>query len=106
MLSQYALSQITNRVAPIFAKGAYIKNGEQIKVPVFRKELDEESNTIKVYLYLTDEDTGDFSEFQLLDESDNVVDTEPYEITKDIDKGMVIVFKYKITAERLYEAIE
>lgn len=106
MLNQYALNQISNRIAPMFSMGAYVVDGAQKKVPIFRKEIDQEKNVIRVYLYLTDEDTGNFSEFQLLDENDNVVDTEPYEITKDIDKGIVIAFKYKITAERLEEVID
>ena len=106
MLNKHALNQIANRISPMFASGAYTVDGVQKKVPIFRKEIDQEKSVIRVYLYLTDEHTGNFSEFKLLDENDNVIDTEPYEITKDEYKGMVIAFKYQITAERLFDIID
>lgn len=106
MLNNNAIRQITNRISPIFAKGSYVADGEEVKVPIFRKEIDQDEGIIRVYLYLTDEHNGNFSEFKLLDENDNVVDTEPYTIEKDISQGMVIAFKYKVVAERLLEVID
>lgn len=106
MLNKHALNQIATRISPMFASGAYTVDGTQKKVPIFRKEIDQDKSVIRVYLYLTDEHTGEFSEFKLLDENDNVVDTEPYEISKDEYKGMIIAFKYQVTAERLFEIID
>ena len=106
MLNKHAIGLITNRIAPIFARGAYTADGVEVRVPIFRKEVDRDMGVIRVYLYLTDDNNGNFSEFKLLDEDGNVVDTEPYEIVKDISQGMVIAFKYKVTAERLFEVID
>lgn len=106
MLNENAIRQITGRIAPMFTKGAYTADGQDVEVPIFRKEIDPDEGIIRVYLYLTDEHNGTFSEFRLLDENGEVVDSEPYSIEKDISQGMVIAFKYKVVAERLLEVID
>jgi len=94
VISQYGMTQIANRVSTLLAQGAYIKDGQKVTVPVFRKE--HSGNTIKVYLYLTDEDVGTFSEFQILDEEGNVILSKPDSIIKDASKGLLIAFEVRI----------
>jgi len=94
VISEYGMAQIANRVSTLLAQGAYIKDGQQITVPIFRKE--HSGNTIKVYLYLTDEDAGTFSEFQILDEEGNVILSKPDSIIKDASKGLLIAFEVRI----------
>lgn len=106
MLNTHAIEQIANRISPMFAGGSYLADGVEVQVPIYKKEVDKEMGVIRVYLYLTDEHNGNFSEFRLLDENGIVIDTEPYEIIKDISQGMVIAFKYKVVAERLFEVID
>lgn len=106
MLNKQAIGEIANRISPMFAKGGYTADGVEVEVPIYRKEIDRDQGIIRVYLYLTDEHNGNFSEFKLLNEGGVVIDTEPYEIIKDISQGMVIAFKYKVTAERLFDVID
>ena len=94
MISQYGMTQIANRVSTLLVQGAYIKDGQQVTVPIFRKE--HSGNTVKVYLYLTDEDIGTFSDFQILDEEGNVILTKPDSITKDASQGLLVAFEVSI----------
>ncbi|OAT81113.1 hypothetical protein [Desulfotomaculum copahuensis] len=94
MISQYGMTQIANKVSTLLAQGAYIKDGQQVTVPIFRKEYS--GNAVKVYLYLTDEDIGTFSDFQILDEEGNVILTKPDSITKDAAQGLLVAFEVSI----------
>jgi len=97
MITPHGMAQIANKILSLLAQGAYVKDGQQVTAPIFRKEYSEES--IQVYLYLTDEDVGTFTKFQILDEEGNVILDKPENITKTADKGMLIAFKVSIREE-------
>jgi|GEM_PF-4416016 len=97
MITPHGMAQIANKILSLLAQGAYVKDGQQVTVPIFRKEYSEES--IQVYLYLTDEDVGTFTKFQILDEEGNVILDKPENIIKTADKGMLIAFKVSIREE-------
>lgn len=94
MISPYGMTQIANKVSTLLVQGAYINDGQQVKVPIFRKEYS--GNSVRVYLYLTDEDIGTFTDFQILDEGGNVILTKPENITKNEDKGLLVAFEVSI----------
>lgn len=94
MISPYGMTQIANKVSTLLAQGAYVKDGQQVTVPVFRKEHSD--NSVRVYLYLTDEDIGTFTDFQILDEEGKVILTKPDSITKDAYKGLLVAFEVSI----------
>ncbi len=94
MITPYGMTQIANKVSTLLAQGAYIKDGQQTKIPIFRKEYTGES--VRAYLYLTDEDAGTFTDFLILDEEGNTILDKPDNITKSGDKGMLVAFEVSI----------
>jgi hypothetical protein len=96
MITVQGINSIASTIVGLFAQGAYIKDGQQVIVPIFRKEFIEEEATLKIYLYLTDEDVGTFTGFQILNAEGDVMLDKPDNITKPVSKGLLVAFKISI----------
>jgi hypothetical protein len=94
MITDYGKKQIINKIMGLIAHGAYVKDGQVVTTPIFRTELAED--TLRVYLYLTDEDVGTFSDFRLIDASGQAVMTKQETIVKDDVEGLLIAFEIAI----------
>lgn len=94
MLQTSIHTKMKNWFVSMIKEGRFTVDGKINTTPIF--EILQKGDTITVYLYINDQTKGRFTNFQLIDQDGVVMDTEPDNLTKDENGGLLVVFRYSI----------
>lgn len=95
-LTPIGVTKIGRRLADSIHHAAYTINGAPKTIPIFRKLVDEEDATVRLYVYFDDTVVGEVANVQLVDDDGDVVAEAPHTFTKPANKGLYVAFRYHV----------
>lgn len=95
MITTNGIGKFAAAMAKIVSKGTFVINGATKQVEVHSVEV--KGDTFFVNLYLDDTVSGTITATKLYDFEGTLLADRPDSIIKPVDKGLLIVFKFKLS---------
>ena len=95
MITTNGIKKFAAAMAGIVSRGTFTVDGKTHNVPIHSVEVKED--TFHVNLYLDDTVVGTVTAAKLYDFEGTLLTDRPDSIKKPVDKGLLVVFKFKLT---------
>jgi len=94
MITQDGINFLYNALKNGLLKGRAVVNGQYTDIDI--QKIETSSNSIKVYLYLSEAITGQITRYQLLTTDGKVFLERSENIAKDNTRGLLTLFEIKL----------
>lgn len=95
MITTNGIQKFAKAMANIVSKGTYTVGGVTKDLPIHSTKI--EGDTFYINLYLDDTVVGNITNTKLYDYEGTLLADRPDSITKPADKGLLIVYKFKLS---------
>lgn len=102
-LTVIGVKKQVERFSDSIVSSKYKLDGVEDDIAIFKKVLS--GNEVKIYIYFDDGIIGNIANVQLIDDEGDIIAEVEQEFTKESNKGLYILFKYKFVEEVITDEI-
>lgn len=95
MITSDGMSEITEQILNLVSHGEVVVNNETKHIETYRTSISE--NTVKIFFMLDDTVKGEITSSKVISKSGKVLLDKVEKITKNVTRGLLLVFSIRLT---------